>query len=119
MRYLFDEKPSLEELSHHGIKGMKWGSRRAKPTGVSAPQRPREVPKEASASEQVLARAVQGGYNRTVAPHMARYIRNIPRHTVSNDPRANEVLQRVLGQGLNRVEEQAGRKYMEGLPPHH
>jgi hypothetical protein len=26
------DKPSLEELMHHGVKGMKWGHRKNKPT---------------------------------------------------------------------------------------
>lgn len=26
------DKPSLEELMHHGVKGMKWGQHKAKPT---------------------------------------------------------------------------------------
>jgi hypothetical protein len=27
-----DEKPSLEDLAHHGVKGMKWGQRKARPS---------------------------------------------------------------------------------------
>jgi hypothetical protein len=26
------EKPELEDLVHHGVKGMKWGKRKARPT---------------------------------------------------------------------------------------
>lgn len=29
-------KPSLEELTHYGVKGMHWGVRRSGPTGVSS-----------------------------------------------------------------------------------
>jgi hypothetical protein len=27
--YVFDEKPTLEDLTHHGVKGQKWGIRKA------------------------------------------------------------------------------------------
>lgn len=30
MRFLIEEKPSLEELLHFGIPGMKWGRRKSK-----------------------------------------------------------------------------------------
>jgi hypothetical protein len=31
-----EDKPSLDELAHHGVKGMKWGSRRGKSESVSS-----------------------------------------------------------------------------------
>jgi hypothetical protein len=30
MTYSYEEKPSLEDLSHHGVKGMHWGVRKAR-----------------------------------------------------------------------------------------
>jgi hypothetical protein len=30
MTYSYDEKPSLEDLAHHGVKGMHWGVRKAR-----------------------------------------------------------------------------------------
>lgn len=36
MSYFEPEKPSLDELIHFGVKGMRWGVRRDTPSGVSA-----------------------------------------------------------------------------------
>lgn len=30
MTYSYEEKPSLEDLSHHGVKGMHWGVKKAR-----------------------------------------------------------------------------------------
>jgi hypothetical protein len=110
------------DFAHFGIKGMRWGvSRKKKFSGESAPARPRatsskNVGKTESRADQVVSRAINQGYDRTVGPPMTMFIRDIPRHSKSTDRKTQEVLDRALGQGLNRVEEQAGRAYLQGLP---
>ena len=111
------------ELAHFGIKGMRWGVRRKpKFTGVTEPAGPRAlstktVGRPVTKADELVGRAVNQGYQRSVGPAMAVFVRDIPRHNKTTDPRTQAVLDRALSQGLNRVEEQAGRRYMQGLPP--
>jgi len=46
------EKPSLDDLTHYGVKGMKWGVRRSDPSGVS-----RSTNREARKDAKEFARA--------------------------------------------------------------
>lgn len=107
--------PPLHELVHFGIKGMRWG-RRKKFSGISAPRTPREATKNSSREEQLISRVTNQGYVRVVGPPMARYVRDIPNYKQSSDPKVNALLSRTLTQGVNRVEEEAGRAYMLNLP---
>ena len=34
MKYYGDEKPSLEDLAHHGVKGQRWGVRKSRPSAT-------------------------------------------------------------------------------------
>ena len=44
---IYEEKPSLEDaLAHHGVKGMKWGHRKAHSTGITRKQN-RQMNREA------------------------------------------------------------------------
>ena len=114
---------SQDDLAHFGIKGMRWGVRRRQSfSGVSAPVRPRATSSKSapgrpeSRENQVVSRAINQGYDRDVGPSMAMFVRDIPRHSKSTDQKTQAVLDRALSQGLNRVEEQAGRAYLQGLP---
>lgn len=129
---------SSNNLIHFGVKGMHWGQHRrqsvstsasrhnpvprrpASPpqrfSGASEPRRPKEVGSNASREEQLVSRSLNQAYMRAVGPAMAVHVMNIPDHKQSSDPRVNELLNRVLTQSLNRVEEQAGRQFMSGLP---
>lgn len=44
----FNDKPSLDELAHFGVKGMRWGHHKAQPTGGGgdAPKTNRQMNKE-------------------------------------------------------------------------
>lgn len=57
MRYFGPEKPNLDELTHFGVKGMRWGVRREGPAGVSASTN-REARKDAQ--EFVRAKVFYG-----------------------------------------------------------
>lgn len=54
MRYLGEEKPSLEDLAHFGVKGMRWGVRNNTASGA-----PRKIDREASKDAHEFARAKQ------------------------------------------------------------
>lgn len=130
-------------MAHFGVKGMHWGVRQQRASdakvhseqimkgrrsaaasaastagGKSAkPLRPRDAPKNASVSDQILARALQQGYDRATSPAVVRYFDNAPKYNRSADPKVNEVLNRVMSQGANRVETAAGQSFIRGLPP--
>ena len=121
MTYLI--RTDSSDFAHFGIKGMRWGVRRKKQfSGVSEPVGPRATSSKSAAGKPetrenaLVSRAINQGYQRSVGPSMAMYVRDIPRHNKSADPKVQALLDRVLQQGLNRTEEQAGRRYMEGLP---
>lgn len=57
-----DAKPSLEELAHHGVKGMRWGVRKDHPTsadihGARARQAAREKTFQTAKSKSARTRA--------------------------------------------------------------
>jgi hypothetical protein len=122
-----------EALAHFGIKGMHWGTHKAQPgspkisstrptskkprfTGTKPPSRPREATSDAVRADQIVAKALNRGYDRSVGVAMATHIRDVPSHSHSSDPGVNALLSRVLTQSVNRVEEQAGRQFMANLP---
>lgn len=119
---MIQEKPSLEELVHFGIKGMHWGSRKkSTSTGQTTPSRPRKNSTKSEGRPQtrediVVSRAIQQGYARVVGPPMAKFVRDIPPHQKSSDPKIQAVLDRALSQGLDRVEANAGKAFVQGLP---
>lgn len=53
-RYFGEDKPSLDDLSHFGVKGMKWGVRKSDVPGVS-----QRTSKEAAKDAREFARAKQ------------------------------------------------------------
>lgn len=115
------EKPSLDSIKHFGIRGMKWGRRKAHDSGKSAPAQPRTLPRSSEGraptrEEQLVGRAVNQGHARVVGPAMAKFVRDIPPHQASSNPAVEALLNRALSQGVNRVEAEAGRAFMEGLP---
>lgn len=61
---LEDDKPSLDELMHHGIKGMKWGVRKDKPKKQSAKQ---------PADKKVLKKRIAIGVGVAVSAGAAAY----------------------------------------------
>ena len=55
------EKPSLEEaLAHHGVKGQRWGVRRARPSGKSN----RQLNRESRQRDRAARKADNAAYNR-------------------------------------------------------
>jgi len=110
------KNPSIENaVVHFGIKGMRWGSRK-KSSGETAPRGPKQASPTASREDQLVSRAVNQAHVRVVGPAMAKHVINIPKHSQSSDPAVNALLNRTLTQSINRVEEEAGRKFMQGLP---
>jgi len=69
---MFDEKPSLDDLVHFGVKGMKWGVRKSKPT--SSTERLRELNRKANrlnaetliVGENQLGAAFRKQYNKAM-----------------------------------------------------
>ena len=64
---LQEEKPSLEELAHHGVAGMKWGHRNGK-TGVR--------PVAQALNDSKVGRAATGNVERHLARKAARTAAN-------------------------------------------
>jgi hypothetical protein len=58
-----DQKPSLDELSHHGVKGMKWGQRHLNPTSAEI--------KAARARQSERANEIHRTRDSTPAKHKA------------------------------------------------
>lgn len=133
MRVLEEAKPPLNQLAHFGVKGMHWGRHKAPDSGAARkplPSRPvskftTERPRALSTrseghaptrEDQLVGRAINQGFERATRPAMDTFIRNIPPHQQSSDPRVNALLKRTLDQGLDRVEADAGREFMSRLP---
>lgn len=65
MEYNFAEKPSLEELTHHGVPGMKWGVRKDRDSS-SGPTR-KEARKEIAAVGKTARQTIKESRNAKTA----------------------------------------------------
>lgn len=120
MNIIGQEKPSLETLVHFGVKGMRWGFKKAS-TRTSEPEQPRTISSKVrgrapTKEEKLVGKAVDQGHTRTIAPALTKFVVNAPRRTTSSDPRVEALLNRSFQQAANSVEAQAGRAYIQGLP---
>jgi hypothetical protein len=67
------QKPSLEELTHHGVVGMKWGVRKSNPTGAEIhAARQRQAAREREVQRQDDIATTSTGKTKTAAENKAR-----------------------------------------------
>lgn len=81
------DKPSLEELMHHGVKGMKWGHRKARPSNDDirgARRRVRAHERKLSDAEDDMTNPNTGKVN----PSKAKKFRELESSFLKNPDRA-------------------------------
>lgn len=73
MTYLTgDEKPSLDDLEHHGVKGMHWGQRKARATGPEIRTARSKVHLEADKVRQQAKKAKQAAGTKSASRENAK-----------------------------------------------
>ena len=81
----FTVRRASDQLQHHGVKGMKWGRRKARPLATGTGRRPRQTadsPESQAARKKRLKRAVKIGAALTasvLAVYGAKKVRDVVR----------------------------------------
>lgn len=86
MTYIIgQEKPTLDDLSHHGIKGMKWGHHKAQPSGGgggggSAAPSNRELNKASRMADKTKRKADNAEFNKNFDGEIDKARANLGNH---------------------------------------
>lgn len=94
---MYEEKPDLEYLAHYGVKGMKWGIRKARKVGSAVRKNKGKLAAAGAAGAAAGAAAVVGAQRAMMAPEDKAIIKDRSSAYKNRRKLSDEELYRRIG----------------------